>query len=181
LGILVYNAIMKKIPIFPRAMDLSPMDALIMTGESIMGVISTVAAVLIALAAADWGYQWWEYEKNLRMSKQDIKDEYKQMEGNPEIKGKIKQKQREMSQARIKYDAEKDKAPTVVAKGADLLALKIVEIAEESKVYVTENVPLARGLYEEVDIGREIPTEFYGEVAAVLAFIYNLKKKNKTK
>ena len=130
----------------------------------------------------------------LKMSKQEVKDEYKQLEGDPQIKGKIKRKQQEMAQQRmmqevpsadvvvrnpthyavaLKYDRKTAyRAPVVVAKGTDALALRIVAVAEEHNVYITENRPLARGLYEAVDIGQEIPREFYTAVAEVLAMVY---------
>ena len=155
--------------------------------------------MFVVLAIFDYVYQWWDYEKNLRMSKQEIKEEYKQSEGDPHVKGQIKERQQQMSRKRmmqsvpeadvvirnpthyavaIQYDADQHSAPVVVAKGADALALRIVQIAEEAGVHVMENKPLARGLYETVDIDREIPEKFYQAVAEVLAFVYSLKKKD---
>ena len=150
--------------------------------------------MLVFVAAADYVFQWWSFEKKLKMSKQEVKDEYKQLEGDPQIKGKIKRKQQEMAQQRmmqevpsadvvvrnpthyavaLKYDRKVAyKAPVVVAKGTDALALRIVAVAQEHNVYITENRPLARGLYEAVDIGQEIPREFYTAVAEVLAMVY---------
>lgn len=132
-------------------------------------------------------------------SKQEVKDEYKQLEGDPQIKGKIKRKQQEMAQQRmmqevpsadvvvrnpthyavaLKYDRKTAyRAPVVVAKGTDALALRIVAVAQEHNVYITENRPLARGLYEAVDIGQEIPREFYTAVAEVLAMVYEEQHK----
>ena len=154
--------------------------------------------MFVGLAIFDYVYQWWDYEKNLRMSHQELKEEYKQTEGDPQIKGKIRDRQQQMSRQRmmqkvpnadvvirnpthyavaIQYDPEKNSAPVVVAKGADTLALRIVAVAEEHGVYVTENRPLARGLYESVDLDREIPEKFYKTVAEVLAFVYSLRKK----
>ena len=131
------------------------------------------------------------------MSKQEVKDEYKQIEGDPLIKSKIKQKQREISQRRmlqevpesdvvvrnpthyavaLKYDPENAlSAPRVVAKGMDALALKIISVAEEHKVYITENRPLARSLYENVKLGEEIPPEMYSAVAVILTDMFNAK------
>ena len=132
------------------------------------------------------------------MTKQEVKEEYKQLEGDPQIKGKIKQKQREMAQQRmmqdvptadvvirnpthyaiaVKYDPEKHRAPLVVAKGADNIAMKIIEIAKENDVTMVENRPLARALYDKIDIGREITPDFYQQVAEILAFVYDLKNK----
>lgn len=134
------------------------------------------------------------------MTKQEVKEEYKQMEGNPEIKGKIKQKQREMSSRRmmeavpsanvivtnpthisiaIKYEKGKDQAPIVVAKGADLVAFKIREIAKEHDIPIIENKPLARLMYKEVEIEQEIPEKVYQEVAEVLVAVYKIKNRYK--
>ena len=131
------------------------------------------------------------------MTKQEIKDEYKQMEGDPKIKGKIRQKQREMSQRRmmesvadatvvvtnpthyavaLKYEDGQMEAPKVVAKGADLIALKIKEVALQNNVPIMENKPLARMLYDKVEIEEEVPQEMYQAVAEILAMVYNLNK-----
>ncbi len=151
---------------------------------------------LIILGIIDYMYQWWEYDKNLRMTKQEVKEEYKQTEGNPEIKSRIRQKQRQVSMQRmmhsvpqadvvitnpthiavaVKYDQSVADAPVVVAKGTDFIAKRIREIAEENNVTVVENKPLARSLFETVDIGEAIPPELYQAVAEVLAYVYNLK------
>lgn len=161
-----------------------------------------ICVVLIILGVFDFGYQWWEYEKNLKMTKQEVKEEYKQIEGNPEIKSKIRQKQRQMSLRRmmqeipkadvvitnpthfacaLKYDSDENTAPVLLAKGQDYIALRIKEIAKEAKVEIVENKPLARAIYETVDIGDEIPQELYQAVAEVLAFVYSLKGKDNYK
>ncbi|MCI8759415.1 MAG: EscU/YscU/HrcU family type III secretion system export apparatus switch protein, partial [Oscillospiraceae bacterium] len=140
-------------------------------------------------------YQWWDYERQLRMSKQEIKEEYKQTEGDPQVKGKIKEIQRRRAQQRmmqqvpgadvvirnpthvavaLRYKPDKDQAPVVVAKGLDELALRIVKVAEENQVAVVENVPLARSLFAETDLDREIPPQFYGPVAEVLVYVLKL-------
>ncbi len=168
----------------------------------IMSIVNAVAGVFIFLAIVDYGYQWWEYEKSLRMSKQDIKEEYKQMEGDPQIKGKIRELQQKRAMSRmmqavptadvvirnpthfavaVKYTPKQNTAPVVVAKGADNVAMKIVEIAEQNGVTVTENKPLARGLFESVNIDMEIPEHFFQPVAEVLAFVYSLKKRDRKK
>lgn len=133
------------------------------------------------------------------MSKQEIKEEYKQAEGNPEIKSRIRQKQREISMRRmlsevpkadvvitnpthfaiaIKYEPQKMPAPYVIAKGADFMAKRIREVAEENKVHIVENKPLAQALYKSVDVGEAIPQELYKAVAEVLAFVYSMEGKN---
>ena len=180
-------------------MDMPPSRVFLITGEVVSEIVMTVGILFVALAAADYLYQWWEYEKNLRMSKQEVKDEYKQMEGDPQIKGKIRSMQQQRARNRmmqavpsadvvirnpthfavaLRYDRERDNAPTVVAKGKNLIALKIVDIAQENGVYVMEDRPLARALYASIEIGQEIPAQFYEPVAQVLAFVYNLKKKD---
>ena len=157
-----------------------------------------IAVAYAVLASADFLYQWWDYERQLRMSKQEIKEEFKQTEGDPQVKGKIKELQRKMAQSRmmqnvpqadvvirnpthfavaLRYKPEKDSAPVVVAKGQDSLALRIVKAAEEAKVAVVENVPLARALYASSEVGREIPPELYNAVAEVLVYLYRLNDK----
>ena len=155
-----------------------------------------VGYFFIIIAVLDFAYQRYSHTKKLRMSKQDIKDEYKQTEGDPFIKGKIRQKMREYSLRRmmqevpgadvvitnpthfavaIKYDREKEAAPIVVAKGVDHLAQKIKNLAKENNVEIVENKPLARALYNTVEVGKEIPPELYQAVAEILAFVYKLK------
>ncbi|MEG0541964.1 MAG: flagellar biosynthesis protein FlhB [Angelakisella sp.] len=198
LGYIIYDIFIKNLPKFPRMFEMQPVQAVSFLSDMLTSMVNTAVAIFAFLAVADYVYQWWDYEKNLRMSKDEIKEEYKQTEGDPQIKGKIKEKQRQISMSRmmqnvptadvvvrnpthyavaIKYDAEKNRAPVVVAKGVDELALRIVKVAEEAGVTITENVPLARGLYASVDIDREIPDQFYQPVAEVLAFVYNLKAK----
>jgi len=155
-----------------------------------------VCIALVLFGLLDYGYQWWQYEKELRMTKQEVKEEYKQTEGNPEIKSRIKQRQRQLSMRRmmhdvpkadvvitnpthyavaIKYDPSVSDAPVVLAKGQDYIALRIKDIAKENGVEIVENKPLARTLYETVDVGESIPPELYQAVAEVLAFVYSLK------
>lgn len=169
-------------------------------GTTAVNVAIRICVALILLGVLDYFYQWWEYEKNLKMSKEDLKEEYKQSEGNPEIKAKIKQKQRQISMRRmmqevpkadvvitnpthfaiaVKYDALEAKAPIVIAKGQDFIALRIKEAAKENKVEIVENKLLARTLYETVEIGQAIPPELYQAVAEILAFVYSLKGKGR--
>ncbi|OZU90306.1 flagellar biosynthesis protein FlhB [Virgibacillus indicus] len=162
----------------------------------VMGIAATIA--LLFLAVFDYAYQRYDFEKNMKMSKQDVKDEYKNIEGDPLIKSKIKERQRQMATSRmmsevpsadvvitnpthfaiaVKYDEEKASAPYVVAKGADHTALKIKEIAKANDVVTVENRPLARSLHSTVEIGDMIPEEFYQAVAEILAYVYRLEKK----
>lgn len=164
------------------------------------GMIFRICIAFIALAALDFIYQWWDYERQLKMSKQEVKEEYKQTEGDPQVKGKIKQIQRQRAQQRmmqqvpgadvvirnpthyavaLRYKPEQDNAPIVLAKGQDELALRIVKVAEENGVAVMENVPLARALYAQAELDREIPPELYSAVAEVLVYIFRLDKSKK--
>ena len=145
--------------------------------------------------AMDFFYQWWDYEKNMMMTKQEVKEEYKQMEGDPQVKGKIKEIQRRRAQQRmmqqvpqadvvirnpthfavaLRYKPDLDNAPVVLAKGVDELALRIVKVAEEHQIATVENVPLAHALYDSTDLNREIPPELYGAVAEVLVYVLKL-------
>jgi flagellar biosynthetic protein FlhB len=180
-----------------KLMDMDIMGIAVYIASTSIGVAIRICAVLIILSMFDYAYQWWEYEKNLKMSKQEVKEEFKQTEGNPEVKSKIKQKQREVSMRRmlhevpkadvvitnpthfavaVKYDADVADAPVVIAKGQDFIALRIKETAKEHKVEIVENKALARTLYETAEIGQKIPPELYQAVAEVLAFVYSLKK-----
>jgi len=156
-----------------------------------------VALVLVILAASDFAYQKFQYEKQLRMTKQEIKEEYKRTEGDPMVKSRIRSIQRERARKRmladvptadvvitnpthyavaLKYDPENHSAPVVVAKGARLIAQKIKEIAREHQVPVVENKPLARGLFAAVEVGGDIPYDMFKAVAEILAYVYRLKK-----
>lgn len=156
-----------------------------------------VSAVMLVLGGMDYFFQWRQYEKEIRMTKEEVKEEFKQMEGNPEIKGKIKSMQRKLARQRmmqavptadvvlrnpthyavaLQYEHGKQRAPRCVAKGQNAVALRIVEIAEENHVHITEDPPLTRALYKAVEVGQEIPPEFYKAVAEVLAYIYRLRK-----
>lgn len=181
--------------------NLFDMDPWIMGGtmwKTIYDIVLRNAIFLIVVAVFDYIYARYEHNKQLKMSKQEIKEEYKQTEGDPLIKSKIKERQRQMSMQRmmsevpkadvvitnpthfaiaIEYKSEKQAAPRVVAKGQDLIALNIRKIAEENRVPVVENKVLARTLYKAVQIGDFVPPDLYQAVAEVLAYVYNLKKR----
>ncbi|GER65639.1 flagellar biosynthetic protein FlhB [Weizmannia acidilactici] len=161
-----------------------------------IGIIASIA--LFALAILDYLYQRFDFEKNIRMSKQEIKEEFKTTEGDPLIKSKIRQRQREMAMRRmmqevpnadvvitnpthfavcLQYDETKSDAPVVIAKGADFLAQKIKSIAKEHDIVMMENRPLARALYAEVEVGDAIPEQFFKAVAEILAYVYKIKHK----
>ncbi|KGP80940.1 flagellar biosynthesis protein FlhB [Paenibacillus sp. MAEPY2] len=159
-----------------------------------------IAVALLVLAVLDYMYQKYDYEKNIRMSKQDIKDEYKKMEGDPLIKGKIRERQRRMAVQRmmqevpkadviitnpthfavaLKYEGSEMEAPQIIAKGQDYVALRIKEIAKEHGVITMENKPLARALFQRAEIGDAIPADLFQAVAEVLAYVYKLKGRTK--
>ncbi|MGI6176564.1 MAG: flagellar biosynthesis protein FlhB [Christensenellales bacterium] len=173
---------------------------LIQSAEAILDLLLSVgfkfALALVIMAPFDLFFQWRKHEKDLMMTKQEVKEEYKQTEGDPKIKGKIKQKQREMSAMRmmqavaeadvvitnpthyavaLAYKEEKHKAPIVLAKGKDHIARKIKERAAEHRVEMVENKTLAQQLYFFCEIGDEVPEELYQAVAEILAYIYKLK------
>lgn len=164
--------------------------------DSVFGVFIKVCAAVVTIGVLDYFFQWWQYEKSLKMSKQEIKEEYKMMEGDPVIRSEIKSRQRRIAASRmmhkvpladvvianprhyavaLKYDEQKNNAPVVVAKGCDRTALKIKEIASQNGVRIEENPPLARALYKAVDIDCEIPPEFYQAVAEVLSYVYSAR------
>lgn len=166
--------------------------------DIIIGLGIRVAAVYMIIAAADFAYQKHKFHEEMKMTKQEVKDEYKDSEGDPQIKGKQKQRMMEASRRRmmsalpqadvvitnpthyavaLRYDQEHYHAPVVIAKGADHLAAKIREIAAEHEIEIVEDKPLARMLYANVPLGAEIPPELYEAVANVLAFVYRIKGK----
>ena len=166
----------------------------------ISDLLKKMVVIVVVIAALDYGYQRYTHNKSLKMTKEEIKEEFKQAEGNPQIKGKIKQKQREMARMRmmqavptanvivtnpthisiaIRYERGKDETPVVVAKGADLIAFKIREIAKEHDIPIIENKPLARLMYKEVEIDQEIPESMYQAVAEVLVDVYKIKNRYK--
>ncbi|AQQ54118.1 flagellar biosynthesis protein FlhB [Planococcus lenghuensis] len=173
-------------------------ESLSFIGSLVLKMGLAASLLLMGLAVLDYLYQKYEFEKNIRMSKQDIKDEFKKAEGDPLIKSKIKERQRQMSMNRmiqdlpkadvlitnpthyaiaIQYDAETMEAPIVIAMGKDHLALKIKEKAKELGIVMMENRPLARALYQQVEVGDSVPEDLFIAVAEVLAYIYRLKGK----
>lgn len=194
---ILYNFISKRLVEISRTINMDLMVSTTYVLKSIMSLVYTIGIAFVVISALDVLYQWWDYERQIKMSKEEIKQEYKQQEGDPQLKGKIKDMQRQMAMSRmmqavpdadvviknpthfavaLKYEDKKMSAPIVVAKGQDQLAFRIIEVAEEAGVAVLENKPLARGLYAQTEIGQEIPYEFYGEIAEILVKILNLGK-----
>jgi flagellar biosynthetic protein FlhB len=193
-----YSTLREQLPFIIRFIQLEPVPAIILLLNIVFYMAIKIILVLLALAIGDWFFQKWRYEENLKMSKEDIKEEYKQREGDPKIKQKIRERQRQASSKRmmdevpqatvvvtnpthiacaLKYDRDSDAAPIVVAMGAGLIAEKIKEIAKEHDVPILENKHLARALYKMVEIGDEIPADLYGAVVEILAQVYRIKGK----
>jgi flagellar biosynthetic protein FlhB len=165
-------------------------------------ILILMTIIMAAIAAIDYSYQSYEHHKDLKMTKQEVKDEHKQAEGNPEIKQKIRRLRREQSQKRIKitvpeatviitnpehyaialkYDPNDIAAPICVAKGLDSIAKNIKEIAREHNIAIVENKPLARALYKDVNIDQEIPVEHFEEVAKIISYVMSLEEQAKQK
>lgn len=169
-------------------------QAISLIGNIIIDTGLRISLVYLVVGIADYTYQKIRFKEDMKMTKQEVKEEYKNTEGDPQIKGQQRQRMREASQRRmmqdvpkadvvitnpthisvaIRYDSEQESAPTVLAKGEDYLAMKIREAAKENNVPIMENKPLARAIYATVDIGEQIPPELYQAVAEILAVVYN--------
>ncbi|MDD3205313.1 MAG: flagellar biosynthesis protein FlhB [Lachnospiraceae bacterium] len=178
--------------------DISLNQAIVLVGDIAISLGLKISYIYVAVALLDFLYQKWKFSEDMKMTKQEVKDEFKNAEGDPQIKGKIRQKMREASQRRmmqnlpqadvvitnpthfavaIKYDPDKADAPVVIAKGADNLAQRIKKIAKDNKIEIVENKPLARMLYANVEIGELVPPELYQAVAEVLAMVYRMQGK----
>ncbi len=182
-----------------RTMDMDVKMSAAYVLSLIIEMVLKLCLVFLVIAVFDYLYQRWEYERSIKMSKHDLKEEYKQTEGNPEIKGKIKDIQRQRARSRmmqavpeadviirnpthfavaLRYDIDKDNAPILLAKGQDEMALRIIRVGEENQVAIVENKPLARGIFATTELNREIPADYYSAVAEVLVYVYKLNKKD---
>jgi len=198
IGFVAYLTIRGESPKLPPLMDLGVSDILRYMGEVSFKIMYSTCLVLVILAVLDYGYQKWEHEKSLKMSIKEIKEENRQTEGDPLIKGRIKRLQREMARKRmlaavpkadvvitnpihlavaIRYEPETMNAPCVIAKGADFLAEKIKEIARNSGVPIVENKLVAQVLYKMTPVEQAVPENLYKAIAEILAHIYSLKQK----
>ncbi len=176
--------------------DMDLMQAMLLTGNLVIDLGIKISVIFLIIGIADLIYQKLKFRKDMRMSKQEVKDEFKNSEGDPKIKSRIRAKMSEVSRQRmmqslpeadvvitnpthlaaaIKYDRDTSAAPVLIAKGADYLALKIKDAAKEHHIEIVENKPLARMLYYNVNVGDEIPQELYQMTAEVLAYVYGLK------
>ncbi len=198
LGMVAYNEYEGHMEDFKGLMGQDIATAVAEFVDIIISVAFNLAIAFAIFAPFDYMYQRWKYNKDLMMTKQEVKDEYKLTEGNPQIKGRIAQKQRQMSRMRmvqavkdadvvitnpthyavaLEYKEGKNTAPVVVAKGKDYLAQRIKEKAKEENVDIVENKPLAQALYFFCEVGDEVPEDMYKAVAEVLAYVYRMKKK----
>lgn len=195
----VYITIREHMFLFLDMVRQTAFDVAMAVWRIIYQVAIKICIFLLALAVLDYLYQRWEFRKSLRMTKREVKDEYKQTEGNPQIKNKIRQRQRQIAMRRmmqdvpkadvvitnpthlaiaLRYDSSKMSAPVVIAKGEGFIAQKIKEIAAANDVVLVENRPLAQAIYKTVDIGEVIPANLFQAVAEVLAYVYRLKRKH---
>jgi flagellar biosynthetic protein FlhB len=191
-----YLVIKDHIEDFVLMVDMTPLTIGLLVLNISLEIFLKTCLLLLVLAIMDYGYQRWQFMQDMKMTKQEVKDEYKQIEGDPIVKNRIRQAQREASKKRqlnevpnadvvitnpthfavaLLYDKTKAPAPVVVAKGQDFMAQRIKEIAKENKVPVVENRPLAQALYKAVEVGQLIPVEFYKAVAEILGYIYRVK------
>lgn len=197
--VILYKFVAARLVEFARLLFTDLTRSSVYVLDSIVSMAYSVCIIFVFVAGLDYLYQRWEYERKIKMSKQEIKEEFKQTEGDPQIKGKIKQKQRQMAMSRmmqqvptadvviknpthfavaLKYDSEKNEAPVVVAKGKDHLALRIIAVAENAGVMVIEDKPLARALYSSTDVKMQIPMQLYSAIAEVFVLVYNKGKGN---
>lgn len=198
IALVAYNEVKDRWKFILNLYDFEFMQAILNIFDIVLDVGIKISVIFVIIGLADFGYQKWKHLHDLRMSKQEVKDEMKQSEGDPQIKGQIRQKMREGARRRmmqdlpkadvvitnpthfavaVKYDKETAEAPYVLAKGADYVAANIKEIAKQNNIEIVENKPLARMLYYNVEIGDQIPPELYQMVAEVLAYVYSVKNK----
>lgn len=196
--IVVYNKLKSRMSDIYMLYDIPLISAIMLLGDIIFDIGTVICVIYTIIGIADYVFEKRKFRKDMMMTKQEVKDEWKNTEGNPEVKNKIRQKMSEASRRRmmqavpeadvvitnpthfavaLKYEQNKGKAPVVVAKGEDYLAAKIKEAARENNIEIVENKPLARMLYYNVELDEEIPPELYQAVAEVLAFVYNIKNK----
>jgi len=196
---LVYTRITELLPEIRKMQQMELGQGVLFTAENIFSLVILIVIIFAFIAAGDYVFQWWQFEKKLKMSKQEVKDEYKQIEGDPLIKSKIKQKQREVAQNRmmqevpgadvvvrnpthyavaLRYDpGMMFSAPRVIAKGQDEIAQKIIRIAEEAGVPITEDRQLAKEMHDNVKLGQDIPHTLFTAVATIFAELETIKNK----
>ena len=199
---IIYFAIVDRLPTFLVANQMSLLEIMVMVADVVMTVIFRVGIFYVIIAILDYFYQRYEYMKSMKMSKKEVKDEYKKLEGDPVIKQRQRDLQREMAMGRqmgsvpgadvvvtnpvhiavaIVYKSSEMNAPLVVARGKRLVANEIKQVAEAHYIPIVEDPPLAQTLYQHTRAGFPVPPQYYRAVAEILAFVYNLKKKRRKK
>ncbi|HET6454771.1 MAG TPA: flagellar biosynthesis protein FlhB [Armatimonadota bacterium] len=197
-GIVVYSFLKRECPALIGLSDMPPSTAGGVIAGMCWRLLVKACAAMLVIAMVDYLYQRYAFEESIKMTKQEVKEEFKRSEGDPQIKARLRQRQREIARGRmvqavpkadvivtnpthiavaLKYDPDEMNAPTVVAKGQRLLAEKIKAIAEAHGIPIVENKPIARLLYKTVEVGRQIPEDLYQAVAEILAYVYRLSKK----
>ena len=200
IGGIAYAVLRSEMEMLPSLTGMSVGQILSFMGVASLKLLFYVGLGMLVLAALDFIYQKWQFARDLMMTKQEVKDELKQSEGDPSVKGRIKQAQREMAMRRmmqavpdadviitnhthlavaLAYKADEMIAPQVIAKGADLIAERIKEVGRAHGIVIVENKPLAQVLYKTCDIGRTIPETLYRAVAEILAYVYNLRNRRR--
>lgn len=197
-GTLAWMAIRARIDEFPLLMTLSPAALIYAVAGMVFSVWWRIVLAMLAIGILDYGYQWWQHERDLRMTRQEAKEEAKEMEGDPQIKRRIRQLQRQIAMQRmmtdvpkadviitnpteyavaLRYDLTAMSAPVIVAKGARLLAQRIRDLGVENDVPIVQKPELARTLYRTLDVGQSIPENLFHAVAEVLSFVYRIDRR----
>jgi len=200
IGWLIYKDFLDCIKVFPSLMYINVARAFLKVLSTSISMGLKIGIALVVYSAADAFYQWWKFEREIMMTKQEVREENRMMEGDPQIKARIKQQQRKMSTMRmmrsvpeadvvvtnpthiavaLRYKEDQDNAPVVVAKGKDYLAERIKKVARQHKISIVENKPVARALYESCRVGDEIPPELYQAIADILIYVYTINGKMK--
>ncbi len=197
-GMVIYFVLKSEIQVIPTLVYSESLAVLLYVGGLIVKSMLAIAALMLVLAGFDYLFQRFDMENQMKMTKQEVKEEVKSREGDPLIKARIRKIQKEMSNKRmmndvpkadviitnpthlalaLKYDPDKYAAPILLAKGADHMAQKIRELAKENNIPIVENKPLARTLFKTLDVGQVIPKELFEAVAEVLAYVFKLRRK----
>ncbi|MCS6777170.1 MAG: flagellar biosynthesis protein FlhB [Chloroherpetonaceae bacterium] len=197
IGYIAWSTVQGNYPRLIIVARMETMQGVAMVLDVMLQMAFRIVTAMLVLAALDYAFQRYQHEKQLRMTRDEVKQEFRQMEGSPQLKSRIRARQREIARKRmmaevpradvvitnpthfavaLRYDPAIASAPVVVAKGQDLLAQKIRELAQTHDVPIVQNPPLARALYRQVDLGKQIPPELYAAVAEVLAFVYQINR-----
>jgi flagellar biosynthesis protein FlhB len=199
-GLVIYSVLKSEVQVIPKLLFYDSLQIIYYIGTLIFKSMLSIGGVMLFLAGVDYLFQRFDLEKQMKMTKQEVKEEVKSREGDPLIKARIRKIQKEMANKRmmadvpkadviitnpthlsiaLKYDPDKYAAPVILAKGADHMAMKIREMAKEFSIPIVENKPLARTIYKTLEVGQVIPRELFSAVAEVLAYVFKLRRKKK--